>query len=104
MNRKLIVVDLDFSHRDLAQGNSSRGPKKAGTMKIVSGVSDAEDAREKSTFLVTYGTLSDIPWTPLESLATNDQHPQEPGRPRIIPLPAELRVSLFHKWVELKLI
>lgn len=73
-------------------------------MKIVSKVSDTEEIREKSTFLVTYGTESDIPWTPLESVAAIDQKAQEPDRPKIIPLPSELRVSSSFVRSEIKLI
>lgn len=93
--RSLMKLAIDFSHRDLIQGQESRGPKRAGSLVIQSKLASLEEERQKSIFLVTYATESDIPWNPSETNAIDDlaQHVANP--PKIIPLPSELRASLI---------
>lgn len=87
------VVAIDFSSSVLAGASDSHGPKRAGTLRIRSRVTDAETERESLTPSTTYTSEFDIPWSSVETNVNNSSSAEEAARPRIIPLPTELRVS-----------
>lgn len=83
---------IDFSHKDLVKESDSRGPKKAGTMRVYSKSNESEEEREKTVSLAVYSSEGDIPWNPSEKEAANDMASIEVDMPKLIPLPLELRV------------
>ncbi|CCG84366.1 protein of unknown function [Taphrina deformans PYCC 5710] len=85
------VSDIDFSYRSLSSTSETRGPKKAGSMSIHSKFSQAVSDREASVLLVEYSSETDLPWSPSETIAMNEQRTYEARKPKLIPLPAELR-------------
>lgn len=83
---------IDFSHKDLVQGASARGPKKAGSLIVNSIESDRQSAKEQEPE-VTYASISEIPWSPAETHTDVESPAPDSNKIKIIPLPAELRVS-----------